>query len=210
MPKNPEGLTAYPLCWPHGQARTPDFKVSKSNFSNRGVGGLANGDEMLRQIRLMGGQDIVISSNIPVRNDGQPYADASRRIIRDAGVAVYFIRKRQPVCFACDRWQTPAENIRAISLTIEALRGIERWGSAEMVDRAFTGYLALEGPMVTPAKKTWRQVLGYESGHCPPLEGVKQKYLQLSIVNHPDCGGDHDLMAQINQAWQEAQDELSK
>ena len=42
------------------------------------------------------------------------------------------------------------------------MRGIERWGSAEMLDRAFTGFEALPSPdMVTPApNKAWWEILG--------------------------------------------------
>lgn len=210
MVANPEDVTAYPLCWPHGQVRTPADKQARPNFSTKGVGGQSNTNELLRQIRMMGGQDIIISSNVPVRQDGQPYADAARRIIRDSGVAVYFIRKRQPVCFACDRWESPAANIRAIAMTIEALRGIARWGSAEMLDRAFSGYLALPAPAVTPAPRSWREIMGYDDDFMPDLRDVRVIYLDRCKSYHPDGGGTHDLMAEVNRAWAEAQDELGQ
>jgi hypothetical protein len=47
------------------------------------------------------------------------------------------------MCFACDRWDSVADNVQAIRKTIEALRGIERWGTGDMVQRAFAGFVAL-------------------------------------------------------------------
>jgi len=50
------------------------------------------------------------------------------------------------MCLACDRWDKVQDNIYAIAMTIEPLRGIERWGSGSMVEQAFTGFFALPAP----------------------------------------------------------------
>jgi hypothetical protein len=39
------------------------------------------------------------------------------------------------MCLACDRWDKVQDNIYAIAMTIEPLRGIERWGSGSMVEQ---------------------------------------------------------------------------
>ena len=113
----------------------------------------------------MGGRNAVISTNRPVRRDGLPYASA--REPDDPGVAVYFEREGDRVCFACDQYDRVWKNMRAIQKTIEAMRGIERWGSKEMLDRAFTGFTALPppdapiemgGPDALP--KPWHHILG--------------------------------------------------
>jgi hypothetical protein len=49
----------------------------------------------------------------------------------DVGVAVYFSYRNQQRCFACDRWNRIQDNMQAISKTIEALRGIERWATGD-------------------------------------------------------------------------------
>jgi hypothetical protein len=49
-------------------------------------------------------------------------------------------------------------NIYAIAKTIEALRGIERWGSGSMVEQAFTGFVTLPAP-----KSPW-EVIGVPRG----------------------------------------------
>ena len=61
------------------------------------------------------------------------------------------------MCFACDKWRDVYDNIYAIGKTIEALRGIERWGTGDMVEQAFTGFVALPSP-----KSPW-EILGVPS-----------------------------------------------
>lgn len=108
---------------------------------------------MIHQIELMGGYNLVVSTNLRRRQDGGIFAVDLRRGVEDPGVAVYFQRGDTRVCFCCDRYHHPWENMRAIGKTIEAMRGIERWGSAEMLDRAFTGFEAL------PPPKHWSEIL---------------------------------------------------
>lgn len=153
-------MEAYPLHWPQGRQRTPTHRRAQSRFD-------VSADRARRELRAEAerhGRQVVLSTNVELRRDGEPYA--SRRAPEDTGVAVYFIRKGRPVCFACDQYQQVWENMRAISKTLEAMRGIERWGSAEMLDRAFTGFEALPSPeMVTPApNKAWWEILGVTPG----------------------------------------------
>jgi len=153
-------MEAYPLHWPLGRARTPSHKRLTSRFD-------MTPDRARQELRAEAerhGRQVVISTNIALRRDGEPYA--SRNAPSDTGVAVYFLRKGRPVCLACDQYQNVWENMRAISKTLEAMRGIERWGSAEMLDRAFTGFEALPSPdmMTPPPGKAWWEVLGVTAG----------------------------------------------
>jgi hypothetical protein len=139
----------------------------------------------------MGGRGLIISSNAELRRDGRPYA---RSVVTDPGVAVYFTRKKQQLCFACDQWETVDENLWAITKTIDALRGIERWGSGDMMERAFTGFTAL------PSPEQWWQVLGFDHSR-PSAEQIQERYRELALQHHPDReGGSHDVMARINAA----------
>lgn len=100
----------------------------------------------------MHGRLPVISTNIELRIDGLPYS--RQRPISDHGVAVYFTRNGRQMVFACDRWDKIEHNMRAITKTIEAMRGIERWGSSDLMERAFAGFEAL------PAPDPWWKALG--------------------------------------------------
>jgi hypothetical protein len=75
---------AYPLSWPDGWKRVP--YRTRSRFKVSGFG--RTRDRLLTEIVRMGGSKVVLSTNIPLRNDGPPYANT--REPSDPGVAVYF------------------------------------------------------------------------------------------------------------------------
>lgn len=194
-------IDAYPLCWPHGWPRTN----SRERGSFIGTQGRVQ-TELLQEIDrlVLGsqsrgytvGHNVIISTNIPVKLDGRPYANS--REPADSGVAVYFERKGKRQCFACDKYDKVWKNMRAIQKTIESLRGIERWGSSDMLDRAFTGFAALPAPGV----RNWWEVLGVEQSADHGT--IKARFRELARTQHPDNGGSHEMMAEINAAYQEA------
>lgn len=177
---------AYPLTWPLGRPRQHGREVARFKTT------LGKAIENVRyEVDLLGGTAVVISSNLPLRRDGLPMARAG--YIGDCGVAVYFTLRKKPMCFACDRWDRVEDNMQAIAKTIEALRGIERWGSGQMVEQAFTGFIAL------PAPEAWWQVLGLK-GPDATREQIEHAHRRLAMEHHPDRGGDADRMARINRA----------
>jgi len=195
-------INAYPLQWPVGWRRTPPAERRSSRFKATVAGAR---DAVLHELQLMGCDaegEIIISTNIPLRADGNPRGDWERRAITDRGVAVYFFRKGRRVVLACDAYYSIEENMRAIALTLDAMRGIERWGAHEMLDRAFTGFTALPAP---ERKLNWRQVLGPVA---QSVADVKLRYRELALQHHPDRGGNPALMAEINRAYSEAIAEL--
>ena len=155
--------TAYPLQWPLHRPRTPLHKREQSRFD---VSSDQARQEMMRECKAMKGSHIVISTNKELRLDGLPYAN--RRDPEDTAVALYFQRNGESVCFSCDRYLSVWENMRAIGKTIEAMRGVERWGAHEVLDQMFTGFTALPPPdaMTTPPpmQKAWFEVLGVTCG----------------------------------------------
>lgn len=180
-----EAIEAYPLHWPLGRPRAR----SRQNSQFKVTLGLSIQD-VRSEVARLGGDGLIISSNMPLRKDGLPFA---RGTVFDPGVAVYFTYKGKQVCFACDRWNTVQSNMRAIAKTIEALRGIDRWGSGDMVEQAFTGFTAL------PAPESWWQVLGFR-GPDVTREEITHRHRRLISEHHPDNGGDTDQAARINRA----------
>jgi hypothetical protein len=187
---------AFPLQWPEGWPRTkiPDRSLFDCTFG-RSVKGI------IRELGLMGVSDwnIVISTNVSLRLDGLPYA--GQRDPADRGVAVYWTQKGEQKVIACDRWDRVKDNLRAIEKTIQAMRGIDRWGSTDIVDKAFSGFAALPKP-------GWRAVLGFSQGVDVSLEVLKLRFHALSIENHPDHGGDSARQAEINEAYKDALSEV--
>jgi DnaJ domain len=192
-------IDAFPLCWPQGWPRTNARE--RGTFS--GTPAKVRVELVAEVDRMMGARpgytyrnSIIISTNVPIRRDGEPFAQEPAFI--DPGVAVYFQRKGQRVCFACDKYDKVWKNMRAIAKTIEAMRGIERWGSSDMLDRAFTGFAALPAPGV----RNWWEVLGIDRSASP--DEIKARYRTLAKLQHPDAGGSSTLMAEINFAYQDA------
>lgn len=178
-------IDAYPLTWPPGKPK--QHGRDRARFKTTLGKAIQN---VQREVELLFGRDLVISSNLPLRKDGSPFARPG--YIGDQGVAVYFELKKKPMCFACDRWDKIEDNMQAIASTIAALRGIERWGSGSMVEQAFTGFAALPAP-----EQPW-QVLGVDS-HATP-DQVRDAYRRLASDHHPDRGGDEQQMMRINAA----------
>jgi hypothetical protein len=173
-----KAVEAYPLYWPEGRPRTKwqiesSFKVTLGDAR----------DGLLAELARLGARKAILSTNIPLRNDGLPYANASEP--RDTGAAVYFEYKGKPMCFACDKYKRVRENLRAIEKTIEAIRGIERWGSSDMMERAFRGFTALP----EKAGEYWRDVLGFTTEQRVTSEDIESAFRERAHIAHPDKGG---------------------
>jgi hypothetical protein len=204
-------IEAFPLAWPTGWARTPAHKRERSKYSV--TIGRAR-DEALATVRAMGGRQPVITTNVQTRRDGLFYANAPEP--QDPGVAIYWNdAKNRPRVIACDAWRTLRDNMRAIGLTLEALRQLERTHCTQILERAYQGFAAL--PADTNAarpKRTWWDVLGLSvtrfrrNGPTAPdgilRDDIETAYRQLARERHPDAGGSNEQMAELNQARVEA------
>ena len=185
-------MEAFPLDWPTGWPRAPHRKHSRYE-----VGLSSARDHLLRQLKSSGASSIVLSTNIPLRRDGLPYADY--REPSDPGVAVYWNdRKNQARVIACDVWRTVRENLRAVGLTLESLRQIERSGASELMERAFSGFARL--PEST--ERTCWQVLGLDLDVS--FVRLVERYRELALERHPDRGGSNEAMSELNRAFEEA------
>ena len=182
MNNNP---TPYPLAWPTGWPRTRAGDRERSRFRNaRAVDDQLSMTDatsrLIRECRLLGAANVIVSTNVAVRRDGLPYA--RQRTPEDPGAAVYFKLDSVPegLVLACDRWLRVEDNIAAIAAHIGALRGIDRWGVGS-VRQAFAGYKRLSaGDAPTP----WWEVLGID--RQAPAVAVKKAYEELAKLHHPD------------------------
>jgi hypothetical protein len=163
-------------------------------------------ENLRRELERLKAQDVQITCNLPTGSRGQFLVDEGR--LADPGVAVYFTMNGKSMCFACDRYIDVGHNAHAIALTIEAIRGIDRWGSSQMRDRAFGGFAALPPPAPARSSRHWRTVLQVGDRHVT-LDEVVKKHRELAFHAHPDRGGDHDAMTYLNQALTEAKQELA-
>jgi hypothetical protein len=193
MSERPE--ERYPLTWPVGWPRTPTWKRGHSPFRNVSTDKAMR--ELMDELGRLGASRVLISSNLKLRQDGYPYSQQPRN--DDEGIAVYFVRKGQNMVLACDKFAKREDNLRAITKTIDAIRGIERWGSSDMMERAFTGFTQIGHD----AGRHWWDVLGVPSdAHAT---NVEQAYRRRRSATHPDKGGDATEFAAVESAWQKFQ-----
>lgn len=211
---------AFPLSWPDGWKRTKSRAHAAFNKTRdprydqqgqavyQGKTRLSVADavkRVLAELDRMGvkDDDIIISTNVPLRLDGLPRSDSEPS---DPGVAVYWQKKNQPTmrCMAIDRYWRVADNLAAVAATLEAMRAIERHGGAEILNRAFLGFAALP----EKASQPWREVLGIEGQAT--LELVESRFRTLVKVRHPDIeGGTDEDFIKLQQAREAARMELA-
>ncbi len=189
----------YPLEWPIGRARVQ--YPESSRFKPGSI--YAEAQDIFKQLEWMGARNIIISSNMQYRHDGLPY---TRQNVNDTGVAVYFKSTNgEEQCIPCDNWISLEENMRAIAKTIEAMRGIERWGGKSLMNAAFSGFKALPSALVTPPpdreKRPWWIVLGVDQSSDPPT--IKQAYRRAQATAHPDAGGSSYDFQEVQNAFEE-------
>lgn len=195
-------IEAYPLQWPLAYKRTPSNLKAHATFKTA----FAQARDMaIDELNRMGAKNIIISSNVPLRRDGLPYAvpfGNSKSITDDTGIAVYFDYGGETKVLCCDAFICLDDNMQAIRKTIEALRGIERWQVSEMLSRAFTGFKAL--PESTEAEKNIWDVL--ELRVKPDnVEKVKEAYRKLAQSKHPDKPtGSHTAFTELQEAYSKA------
>jgi DnaJ-domain-containing protein 1 len=205
------------LRWPASWPRTPATARERSLFGKTHSGdvSLADARHMVdHELRLLGAANAAITCNV-----------GSGSI--DPGVAVWFEINGEPRVVACDRWLSVAENLHAIVLTIEAMRGMARWGVGQVVERASAGFMALpagssaateiqRSPYVAATGyqtrqpiaviADWRKVLRAEPGD--DLAAVKRRFRRLMSAVHPDQGGRDAIAARLNAAMADAAREL--
>lgn len=182
-------IEAYPLCWPQGWPRT---KNGMQMWGGRFKGPKPEGqgwrqpvtlDTARRKLfaeldRMSDVRNVILSSNVPLRNDGMPRSSFGS--LDDVGVALYFQMRGKPLAMACDKFDTVAANVRSLGLAIEAMRQLDRHGGGAMVERAFAGFAAL------PPPRTCWDILG-----IPPTndrDRVMAAFRSLAMKCHPDTG----------------------
>lgn len=187
----------YPVQWPVGWPRNkhPRIATFKVDYDSA-VRGLAY------ELERLHADSAYISTDYPLRMDGQPRRS---EYPASSAVAVYFVRNGRQLCIPCDKFLSVRDNIRAIGLTLEAIRRMERYGTSQTVEATLSGFTALPetaSPNVGP--RPWHEVLQVSPGADPSV--VKAAYRNLAAKYHPDNRetGDDDKFLEVQQAFKEA------
>jgi hypothetical protein len=144
-----------------------------------------------REIAAIGGTDVSIDVDVSpsgIRQDGQGVRCDSH--VRGAATVMI---KGQSVRKMAHDWQ---HNLRAIALTLEALRSVDRYGATE-TGQQYTGFKALGAGRAMPASHMTRDdaihVLDEYTNADWSLSTDGARVFRLAqIATHPDKnGGDH-------------------
>lgn len=186
----------YPLQWPIGWPKTQPGYHKQGSFK-------VTYDEAVRQLadelERFSADSAYISTDQELRINGMPRRD-SRPVTN--GAALYFVRNGKQLCIPCDVFFTVRENIRAIGLTIESIRRMERYGTSQMVEAALSGFAALPATASESNVKAWHEVLGVSPD--APAAVITAAYRALSKTAHPDGGGSEAKWQQLRTAYEQS------
>lgn len=187
----------YPLQWPVGWPRNSlkiaaQFKVDY----DQAVGDLGN------ELERLDAESGYISTDQELRVNGTPRRD---RQPVSSDVAVYFVRNGKQLCIPCDKFWTVRDNIRAIGLTLEAIRRMERYGTSQMVEATLAGFAALpaHATEMGSGPKAWHEVL--QVAPNADKEVIRASYRSMAAKYHPDNAstGNPGKFAEVQRAYDE-------
>jgi hypothetical protein len=163
------------------------------------------------ELQHLRARDVVIQADFQlrdIRNDGWPRSNARRPV--DPGVIVSFQAPAGALSFPCDRYSAWEDNLRAIALSLEALRAVDRYGVTRQAEQ-YRGWKALPAASAGNESMTAEQAASFitaQSGvfvsHVnTDAEALKHAYRLAAHKLHPDCpGGSESAFAQLQQANQ--------
>lgn len=172
--------------------------------------------DLARELTLLGAHDAVLEIAVQprhVRKDGQLRSDVPKELPHP-GVRLSFETKDHGVMsFTCDTyaaryygqmadWQA---NLRAIVLTLESLRAVDRYGATK--GEQYAGFAALPagaGDAAMTKAQAAEIVYGDPAAAFVPEPAEARLYLRRArAAAHPDRhGGDQSLWDQVEQAAQ--------
>lgn len=131
---------------------------------------------------------------------------AYRRGSTDPGVALWWSMRRRSGAdlrvLPCDQYRLAEANAHAIALTLDALRGCDRWGAYSREQAVEGARLALPGARNTPPRP-WHEVLGVNE--TTPLIVCDAAYRALAKERQAD----NAQMIELNLAIEAARRERS-
>ena len=180
-----------PLQWLPQQPRTK--RPTRARFGKHSLS--TAGIYIENELRLLKAKNCIISTNLRVKIEGGFYAN---QIVEDAGVAIYFKLKDKDKAMACDLWDKPEHNLWALFLSINAIRGLERWGGSDFLDGLFTGFTALPSPEDSIINN-----VQYFSD-VNNLEHLNLKFKKLAKELHPDSeNGNAELFQEMMKQYKQ-------
>lgn len=196
-------VSTEPLDWPpHLEPTTPYRRAENGRRAQFRMDTLRAAQHLYAELEKLGARHVRATGALRWRvSDGLPHAEQPRC---DPAVAIYCEVEGEPQVYACDRFDTAAANLRAIGLSLEALRSIKRHGA--LWGQVRNGLRALPPSVAEMSAGEAIRVLGldrfgYSADKLPEMKVVKAAHRLAVSQVHPDtAGGDATAMARANRA----------
>lgn len=114
----------------------------------------------------------------------------------ERAVTVHYMKDGKPITLSLDTQRSPGANLRALYLSLDAMRMIDARGVGSIVQSA---YMQLGAPKTE--RDPW-EVLGLRPGASK--DEIEVMFKAKAKVAHPDAGGSHDAMTELNAARERA------
>jgi len=171
-----------PFMWPGGK-RTAYPK--RSNFETAWDRTVAQLDRELTHLGVTG--SVVCETGYEpwqIKSDGQLRSNIGGIHAKgDPAVVLSFQAKRGALRYWCDTYDRRVDNVRAITLSLEALRAVSRWGVLRNGEQ-YTGNLAL------PAGMGPSEASEFLRKHGDGAQDALGMYRAAAKKLHPDAGGE--------------------
>lgn len=144
-----------------------------------------------------------------LRNDGWPFSKAEPS---GPGLILSFRTKDGALSFPCDRYTNFDDNLRAIALSLQALRAVDRYGVTRRAEQ-YSGWKRIEAaPLAGFANKEDAAAFIADQGGYKGLDGIPMIvlnvrgartdfYRQAARRLHPDSPtGNQELFVKLQQA----------
>jgi len=163
--------------------------------------------DLANEIERHGGTRVIIQLALPpaqIRRDGLPYSTARPE---HPGVIVAFEGEYGPVKMPCDAFMDWKDNLRAISVTLEHLRGVDRYGVTSMGEQ-YRGWTALP-PAPGEDRMTFDEAAEELYKYAPfvaiswiqtDVEAFKSAHRLARQKAHPDAGGSDEAFKRVGMA----------
>lgn len=149
------------------------------------------------ELRYLAARDVVLQVALverDIRQDGKPRADARPL---HPGVILSFRSKFGPLSYPCDRFDDWTDNLRAIALSLQHLRAVDRYGVTKRGEQ-YRGWTPLPDKTndslpatVAEAAIVLASLSGLEPGRIVrSREVAADAYRAAAKKTHPDRGGD--------------------
>lgn len=150
-----------------------------------------------RELRNLRAKHIVIQADCDasmVRRDGQLRSDAR---LRGPGVIVSFESPKGAMAFPCDTYTDWQANVRAIAMSLEALRAVDRYGVTQKAEQ-YRGWTALPDKSGGDVEAAAATVVALAGGMVSQVVAGRDAWDEVRkrgcVLTHPDRYGDDGTM----------------